>query len=187
MRRRRLALGVAGIVALVAGVALGDAGGDIARAVVSALGNDYLLLVVLAGVAALVAVPAIVSGRSRNLDQTEMPATERPAEAPGPGAGFDRAVERRFDLGALFGEREDLRERLRTATVGALVRSGVERSTATERVERGEWTDDAVAAAFLAGDSPPLATRLRAWLGGRHWEQAAARHTARVLVEEVAR
>lgn len=58
---------------------------------------------------------------------------------------------------------EELRERLREATVAVVAsREGVDRETAAAHVERGEWTDDPLAAAFLSDSlRAPPATRFR--------------------------
>lgn len=43
--------------------------------------------------------------------------------------------------------------------------AGVDRETARDRVARGAWTDDRLAAAVVGADTPvPVAARLRAWL-----------------------
>ena len=57
----------------------------------------------------------------------------------------------------------ELRERLRAAAVALVAsREGVDRETAAARVERGEWTDDPLAAAFLSESlRAPPAVRLR--------------------------
>lgn len=62
----------------------------------------------------------------------------------------------------------DVRSLLReTATNACAEREEITESDATMLVECGEWTDDPVAAVFLAGPeepSPPLSSRLRLWL-----------------------
>lgn len=63
-----------------------------------------------------------------------------------------------------------VRERLRAAATASVRRAPTgpdDRETAREAVERGAWTDDPVAAAFLAGaggPAQPLGARLRGWL-----------------------
>lgn len=63
---------------------------------------------------------------------------------------------------------QELRSRLREAAVRTVHRSGTATAEEAERaVERGTWTDDRVAAAFLGGeDAPgyPLRHRIRGWL-----------------------
>lgn len=59
---------------------------------------------------------------------------------------------------------EDVRNRLVEGAVRVVTtRRGLEAETARERVQSGTWTDDPIAAAFLADDRPhPLGERLRA-------------------------
>ena len=75
-----------------------------------------------------------------------------------------------------------VRERLTAAVVYVLAETeGCSESAARQQVARGTWTDDPVAAAFLADDGEvllPLRTRLEEWLQGEQF----ARH-ARAVVE----
>ncbi|WP_158058979.1 DUF7269 family protein [Halorussus halophilus] len=99
-------------------------------------------------------------------------AADEPPEAVGvtdhetPGDGFDRQVE-----AALAGDSRALQpvqQRLADTATRALTRSqNCSKETARRAVETGEWTDDELAAAFVAGDDGPdysLWTRLRGWL-----------------------
>jgi hypothetical protein len=74
--------------------------------------------------------------------------------------------------------------RLTEATVYVLVeREGLTEAEARSRVARGTWTDDPLAAAFLADEGEvalPLSTRLREWLRGDRFP----RH-ARAVVDEL--
>lgn len=99
-------------------------------------------------------------------------AADEPPEAVGvtdretPGDGFDRRVE-----AALAGDSralEPITETLADTARRALVRSrDCSEETARHAVETGSWTDDELAAAFVAGEDGPdysLWTRLRGWL-----------------------
>ncbi|MWG33004.1 DUF7269 family protein [Halomarina oriensis] len=77
--------------------------------------------------------------------------------------------------------RKLVQERLIHAIVHVLVeREGVTESAAYRQIWRGTWTDDRVAAAFLAKDDNvvlPLRVRLQEWLTGDQF----ARHARRVV------
>lgn len=79
---------------------------------------------------------------------------------------------------------DDVRELLRTtATSVCAERAALSEAEATVLVERGEWTTDPVAAAFLAeeeGPSPSLWMRLRLWLVP---EQERMRRIERTVAE----
>jgi hypothetical protein len=62
---------------------------------------------------------------------------------------------------------QELRSRVRDAAVHAVRASGRSEAEAKRAVERGEWTDDRVAAAFVGGESAPgfpFRSRVRGWL-----------------------
>lgn len=66
-------------------------------------------------------------------------------------------------------ELERVRRELRTAAARAYAHAnGVSDERAREAVRRGEWTDDARAAAFLGPEAPPLPVRVKLvdWLTG---------------------
>ncbi len=92
---------------------------------------------------------------------------ERPPEAVSvdpatvSGAPTDRAI---ADVASLDDARE-LRDDLRETAVDALRAAGESQEQARERLERGDWTDDDLAAGFLGEAVPvPLLARLRGWL-----------------------
>ena len=80
---------------------------------------------------------------------------------------FDRRLRRAVDAGER--DREEVREALRSLAVDVVARTdGCSRERALERVDRGEWTDDPVAAAYVAADvGAPPGRRLRAWIWPR--------------------
>jgi hypothetical protein len=81
------------------------------------------------------------------------------------GGEFDRLVGEAVasdDDGAMRPVVARLRE---TATELCADATDADRETARRRIEDGAWTDDALAAAFLAGDGRmPFRARIRAWL-----------------------
>lgn len=92
-------------------------------------------------------------------------AAERAVAASSVDGSFEAAVE---NGGAAL---HDARAQLATAAAGAYaVTTGQSREAAREAVARGSWTDDPVAAKFLAsgeGRQPPVSTRIRLWLRPR--------------------
>ncbi len=150
----RALLGLAGLGALA--VAVAAPGGPVEGAVAAALavaGSEYLLAAGI-GVATLaVGLAAFLAGRDA-ATQTRTPDPERPVPVPAPGEPFDEAAGDWRCLLPLVGRerRASVRERLRRTAIDVVaVAEDCDRETATDRVDRGTWTDDDVAAAFLAG------------------------------------
>lgn len=188
MIRRRFVLPVGGLLLALALAALTVDGlasigstGWVARP-----GHDYLLA---AGVGALVVLVGVGVVTARSLSgfdgATPPEAEEVPAGTP-PGDRIDRAVT--DDQGARAHLRGDdrtaVRDRLRTAAVETLVRvEGQSRSTARDRVESGAWTDDRIAARFLAESGPgSLGSRLADALpGGSRFQRRTVRTVEAVL------
>jgi len=159
VNRVRALLGAAGALVLV--LAWATLSGQIGPVVplsgfVDALGNDYFLVVVVAGVAVAVAVPLLASGRESRLDQAEMPDPERPTGMPTPGDDFDDALSDPLLFFPLVGRRRRraVRERLVAAAARAIERAeGCGEAEARRRIEDGTWTSDPVVGRFLAESS----------------------------------
>jgi hypothetical protein len=189
MRVRRVTLGLAGAVALVFAVA-GGANAVPVRSLVSALGNDYLLVVAIGGFGLLVAIPVLASGRDGNLVQADMPAPERPVTVPPAGNGFDETVGSwRYRLPLVSREkRAAVEERLRTAAIETVMRAeNCSREEATCRVQTGEWTDDPTAAAYLGGSDvsgSSIGSRVSTRLTGQSWHQHCAHRTAAEIADK---
>lgn len=138
----------------------------------------FAVLGVLAGVAGL----AVATDRLRGGDATPPPA---PPAVRVPGDGFDRRL-------AALSIRDDeavaaVREDLRAAAVAALVRrQGHAPADARALVERGDWTDDPAAAAFLADRDEQAAARLE-WVRTLATGEPRAARRARRAVDAVAR
>jgi hypothetical protein len=117
-------------------------------ALIAALGSDYVVLaavgVVAIGFAVLVAIVRALAG----VDEAAVSVVESVASAPHPGQSVDRSAD---GAGRLDPTRSE-GERLREAAVKTLVRTEhCSRATAERTLAEGTWTDDDVAADFLAG------------------------------------
>lgn len=148
--------------------------------------TDRLLLVGVGVIGAVTGLVVAIRAESSGGPTPELVgADERPPEAtsvdPATVSGYtaDRAIE---DVASLDGARE-LRDDLRETAVDALRTAGESNEDARQRVERGEWTDDDLAAGFLGDAAPiPLLARLRGWLD----EGAEGRRRLRRSVDAVA-
>ena len=106
----------------------------------------------------------------------------------GAGAGFDSLLDR-TDAGRGRTDREQARRDVHGELAELAVRlrmesTGVDRAAAEAAVERGEWTDDARAAAFLGGadaPAPPWTVRLRDWLSAEDVFARRVDHTIGAL------
>ena len=148
---------------------------------------------VLTAVAALVAVAGVAAvvrsapGREGTAADTDA-STGGPEEAvPLVGERFDGVLADVERMSATRLRRSDepayLRERLRRAAVVTVARErGVDHDRAAALVDRGTWTDDPAAAAFLSpGLTAPPAIRLREALSTTPRVVARARRTAAEL------
>ena len=124
--------------------------------------------------------------RSTTLHATEVDDPERRHRVPVPGDDLDErlAVPSGWYTGRVT-TRQRVRDRLRAAAVETLVcRENCPESRAERLVDGGDWTADRVAAAFLAGDPPPLSLRRRLALFVRSesiFEHAAGRTIAAIV------
>lgn len=147
------------------------------RGLAALLTLDQSLLLVLAVLALLLGLAAARERRDLDRRFTETPDVEGRYEAPRPGEDIDRQFAQTRGFSRLNVRRKvDLRERVARAAVAALSSAGLTESDARERIERGTWTADPVAAWFLAPDLVlPLRARLRTMVGGSRYEIAASR------------
>lgn len=132
---------------------------------------DQLLLVgvgLTAAVAVLVLTVRRLSGGD-GADPVLVAEDRRPPEStsvePATVSGYlaDEAIRRVESLD----DARDQREPLRETAIEALRTAGERPERARERLERGAWTDDELAAGFLGEAAPvPLLARLRGWLDG---------------------
>lgn len=185
MKRYRILLTVLGSATVLTGMILANSNsvGETVSSLVSILGSDYFLVAVIGLGGLVIAAIVAINGRSSNLQQASMPDAESPVSAPPPGAEFDRLVDSRVAFLPVIGDgdREAVKERLRTSAVETLSRvDGCTRSESETKLSRGDWTDDPTAAQFLAvGAAPPSRlTRCVRWVSGDPWFQRAAARTA---------
>lgn len=192
MRVGRTILAVVGVGVAGVGLAIAATSAPVASAAMAAaterLGNDYLLVAVV-GAAALVLAGVFVAVRVvSGIDQITPPAPEGIPTGPRPGGEFDRYVSGRLRVGAvvLSDESDRIEERLRETAIQALMQhTAASREDARRQVDRGSWTSDVDAAAYLAGaDGPdvPWRSRATAALAGRTWQQRGARRAANGIV-----
>lgn len=177
-----LAVGLALAVALVPDLVLGVPGAEAAVAVLGEVDPTGVMLVVglVAGVGTVVVArraggrttlrgPAEGTGSDAmdRFDAAPTGPTERATGVALVGADDDERVAAavRGDDEAMAALRDALRER---AVVAVATARGVDRATAAAMVDRGEWTRDPVAAAFLAPDDPARVggsvASIRRWL-----------------------
>lgn len=181
-------LAFAAALAIVASPGVGDA--VPVESAIEDAGSDYLLLAAFGLLALLPTVGVAILRTVGGQDQARPPDPESIQTAPQPGAEFDALVADGVTLRErVFGDaRERARERLRTAAARTVMRRRtIGREAATERVGAGDWTDDRVAAAFVAGPdgpSPPIAARIRAALTGRSWFQYGLERTAAEIARQ---
>lgn len=88
---------------------------------------------------------------------------------PTVGREFDAAVEVAADAAIEGADHDDARGALRSLAADVVAHAdGCSREDAAERVRRGAWTDDPVAAAYLAdATEQPFRWRVRAWFRPR--------------------
>ena len=155
MRAIRTGLGVLGAASLaVAGGTVLVPGLAAGLDVTATFGNDYLFVVPIALATVSVVVGVVASRTARGVDQARPPDPEGVPTADSPSAEFDRLVEGGWPraIGA-HRNAERLRGRLREAAIRTVMRTDrCSREAATRHVDEGTWTDDAVAAAFVARD-----------------------------------
>lgn len=123
-------------------------------AIIELLGSDYFVVAAVGLAAVGVALFLLAVQSLRGVEEATTPVVEEVASAPYPGRALDRAA------GGLPSESD--RRRLREAAVQALVRSeSCSRSDAEQQIAEGAWTDDTVAAEFLADDRDGAGDLLR--------------------------
>lgn len=154
---------------------------------VARLGNDYLLVALLGIVGVATTVTVLTQQSLRGVEQATPPDPEKPPTGERPGTKFDATVDawRGVALWLRPGRQRRIRERLYEAAVEALTRTkGCSRKEARQMVERGTWTDDRDAAAFLANDGgiDPLVT-----VGGVLRGEAPIRRRVHRTVEAIER
>lgn len=140
-------------------------------AVVEVLGNDYLLTAAVA-VLALAALLAVLATRATTGVTEATPPPVEGTAAGAPGRDLDATLDSLSPFRVTERHRR-VHARLRTAAVETVAEADrCSRPAASDRVDSGEWTDDAAAAAFVADetlDPPGLVARVTAVLRREHW------------------
>lgn len=123
------------------------------EAMIAALGSDYVVLAVVGLAAVAIAVLVLLAVAVSGVDEADLPIVESVESAPHPGQAVDRSVDDESG-----GQVPDSRVmRLTEAAVRTLMRAEhCSRSTAERRVAEGTWTDDEVAADYLAASDGGL-------------------------------
>ncbi|WP_242406260.1 DUF7269 family protein [Halostagnicola larsenii] len=106
---------------------------------------------------------------------------ERVASKSPPGHELERILDRRWwSLPPSSAQRQRIRNQFQRAAMRSIVRTdGCSAAVARERIDRGTWTDDSIAAAFLCPDSElSRLQRVRIRLRFHH----GARRTARAIL-----
>jgi hypothetical protein len=187
MRRDLAAVGAA---LVVAGAAVsrspglgGVLSGSVTRTVLAALGVGVAL--------SAIVVSLDGDGEGGTADDRKTAATGgNGAAGAALGAEFDATLARIEGMSSTELRRSEapveVRRRLREAAIATVVRrAGVDRETATRRVETGEWTDDPVAAAFLGAPRASAPVRWRETLSATPRTVSRARRTADLLEAEL--
>jgi len=183
----RLGLVGLGVVMLALAVTSESAVGpltDVIEVALERAGSDYVIAAALGVLAVLAGAAVFVSGRGATMQQTQMPTVERPVPVPSAGERFDETISSWRFATPVFGRggRASVRDRLRAAAVAAVATAeGLSDADASRRVEDGAWTDDPVAAAFLAGEPPAIGT----WIAALARRETGAEYRARRTVEAI--
>lgn len=189
MRVLKAVVGLLGVVSVAGAVVVaGDPAMDLAQPAVEALGNDYFVVAVPAVVAVVVVVLGLLFRAASGLSQASPPDPEGVPTVPTFGTEFDAFVSGTPGRAHLWGDAPaEMRDRVREVAIRTEMRvDGLTREAATERVDRGAWTDDADAAAFCrpAGVTGGASGFwLRAALNGKTWSQYGAARAADAVVD----
>lgn len=140
-------------------------------AAVARLGNDYLLVAVVAALALVAVLGVLLLRTLTGVAEATPPAVE--GTTPGAaGREVDAALDALPPVRVSERHRR-VRERVRTAAVETVAEAQrCSRPAARERIESGDWTDDADAAAFLADetlDPPGVGRRVALRLRRENW------------------
>ena len=148
------------------------------------LGIDRYAVIVL-GLLALGQTVRLVQARRRGRrERAETATPELPPSIESPGEDLDAVLSAFGRSGVRAASHR--REQLRGVAREVLARYGDDReATPDERIDRGTWTDDPVAAAFLAEDAEPvsLRRRLRARVAGESSYWQGIDHTVAAIAD----
>lgn len=153
------------------------------RGVAGLFDLDYLFVTFVGVLSGTAGVYYLNRRRHAPRETTAFDAPERRYRVAVPGDDLDEQFETLSARPRPRHWRRDVRGRLQEAAVRALViHAGYDRTAARNAVESGEWTDDPVAASFLAdGDQYPPRLRLRAFFGRVDISVIGARRTVEAI------
>ncbi len=123
---------------------------------------DYLVVAPVAALGVFVALVLAYHGRVTKIQQVGTPNAEDVEDVPVPGDDFDALIEEAEGFAFRKSTREsrkEIKERLRGAAVAVMVKEGLSKPEARERIESGSWTSSSYAASLLGGrgaPAPPL-------------------------------
>lgn len=147
-----------------------------------ALGLDRSAVLVVGVLALLQAARVIQARRQAEFRRAVTPDAELPAAAPPPGADLHDALSAFTDARRL--SRAPVRAGLRAAAGTVLARyEGLSAGDATRRLDRGTWTDDPYAAAFLGDTGLPFAGRIRTFLSRESPTERGVRRTVDAIAD----
>lgn len=140
---------------------------------------DDLFVLLIGVLALLLGVTAVQRRRRTEFTAGEPTTPETKLELPVPGDDADDEIDRlRGRHRWTVRQRNETRERIAEAAVGVIRRrERCSREEAIEQLERGEWTDDRIAASFLGDVRPPVRIRLRALFSSEPRFKRRARRT----------
>lgn len=175
MNKRRAALIVVGFAALLLAISAtllpGVEASLPAAALVAALGNDYLLVAILALAVLVILVGVFVSRLLAGVVETVPPAVEGTTPER-PGSETETILQSLPPI-RLTERHLRLHRRLRATAIAAVADADrCDDSTARRRIENRRWTDDGLAASFIGAETlnpPSVAKRVGARLLGRDW------------------
>lgn len=168
----------AGIVGVVLGfVAILD------RGVAGLFDLGYLFVTFVGVIAGVVGVYLLNRRRGTPRELTAFDDPESRYRSAVPGDDLDGRIEMVGIEPRFRTSRRQIRDRIRDAAVRSLViHAGYDRAAAHEAVGEGTWTDDPVAASFLAGDGRyPPQMRFKAFFGRLDLSETGARRSIEAI------
>lgn len=171
------------IVGGIAGVVLGFVA-VLDRGVASVVELDYLSVTFVGVTTGLIGMYYLSRRREAPRRLTTFDDPEPRYRAVVPGDDIDDQIDRLQVKPGLRSSGRGMRDRLRDAAIRSLVvHAGYDADAARSAVENGSWTDDPIAASFLAGDDEyPTGIRIRAFLGGPNLPKVGARRSIEAIV-----
>ena len=144
---------------------------------VGVLPSTYLIVVGAGVIAFLIGLWMARQRYRGGVQHTPIPDVEYPLATPAPGTDVDRAIYRLTRLRQGTTEyRDQIQKRLGEVAVSVIRhRDDCSRPEAIRQLEEGTWTDNATAAGFFTGGSPPAQSTFERLFGDEssyeHWVQ----------------